>query len=244
MPAQMKKHLYNTTFGKVPWFVRRFGAGEILLKPLRVAFAPVIIPLLPKRSFEFDGRRLDCFYHGYNMTWAGERTVEVPIAKTYLDRYAGKPILEVGNVMSHYFPPRHDIVDKFEKAPGIINADILDYRPGKSYDLILSISTFEHIGFDDEATGSSGQKILAAIAACRNLLSPGGLLLLSLPIGYNPDLDELIRTGGLHAARELYLRRPERLRWEPAAKADALRCRFKTPFPYANALLIAEFGRS
>ena len=239
----MKKHLYNTTFGKVPWFVRRFGASEMFLKPLRVAFAPVIIPFLPRRSFEFDGRKLDCFYHGYNMTWAGERTVEVPIAKTYLDRFAGKQILEIGNVMSHYFPARYDIVDKFEKAPGIINEDILAYRPGKSYDLILSVSTFEHIGFDDEAMESSRKKILEAIAACRKLLATDGVFLLTVPIGYNPDLDDLIRAGELGAARELYLQRPGRLRWEQTDRAGALRHQFKTPYPYANALLIAEFRR-
>jgi len=240
----LKKHLYNTTFGKVPWFVRRFGAGEVVMKPLRLVFAPVVIPLLPRRNFEFDGQRLEQFYHRYNMTWASERMVEVPIAKSYLDRFAVKPILEVGNVMSHYFPARHDIVDKFEQAPGIINQDILEYRPGKAYDLVFSVSTFEHIGFDDEAQESSGKKILEAIAACRKLLAPDGLFLLTVPIGYNPDLDDLIRTGDLKAAREIYLRRPGRRRWEPTSKAEALKCRFKTPYPYANGLLIAEFKRS
>jgi SAM-dependent methyltransferase len=243
--SHVKKHLYNTAFGrKVPWFVKRFGASEMLFKPLRVTLAPVIIPFLARRSFEFDGRRLDCFYHGYNMTWAGERTVEIPIAKTYLDRFAGKPVLEVGNVMSHYFPAQYDIVDKFEKAPGIINEDILDYHPSKRYDLILSVSTFEHIGFDDDSTEPSRVKILAAIAACRALLAEGGILVLTLPIGYNPDLDDLISTGDLRTSRELYLRRTGPQQWEPAAKADALQCRFKTPYPYANGLLVAEFARS
>ena len=240
----MKKHLYNTTIGKVPWFVKRFGASEVFLKPLRVTFAPLIIPLLPRRSFEFEGRRLDCFYHKYNMTWAGERTVEIPIAKTYLDAYQGRDILEVGNVMPHYFPARYDIVDKFEKGDRVINQDILEFQPGHQYDLILSISTFEHIGFDDDSTEPSGKKIMAAIAACRALLKPGGKLVLSLPIGYNPDLDELIRTGGLKADREIYLRRPKKLQWEPASKNEALSARFKDPFPYANALLIAEFGKA
>ena len=240
----MKKHLYNTTLGKVPWFVRRFGAGEILLKPLRLALAPLIIPMLPKKTVEFQGRRLDYFYHRYNMTWASERCVEIPIAKSYLDQFPNGAVLEVGNVLSHYFPARHDILDKFEKADGIINQDILDYRPEKQYDLILSISTFEHIGFDDESTEPSGGKIKAAIAACRRLLKPGGKFVLTVPVGYNPDLDDLMRTGELKPDQEFYLLRSKKLDWEPATKADALKCRFKTPFPYANAILVAEFGKA
>ncbi len=238
----MKKHLYNTTLGKVPWFIKRFGLAEIFLKPLRLVAAPLIIPVLPKMSFELAGEKLECFYHRYNMTWASERCVEIPIARKYLEGRAGGAILEVGNVLSHYFTVQHEVLDKFETGPGIINQDILHYQPGKRYDLILSLSTFEHIGFDDDSVEPSSQKIQAAIATCQGLLNPGGTLVLTLPIGYNPDLDELIRSRRLNSAREFFLRRRARLQWEPAPRDEALRCRYKHPFPYANALLIAEFG--
>ena len=240
----MDKHLYNTTIRKVPWFIKRFGAREVLLKPLRVIFAPAIIPFLPKKSFQFEGQSLPCFFHRYNMTWAGERSIEIPIAKSYLDKFDGKDILEVGNVLSHYFPVRHDVLDKFEKGPGIINEDIIDFHPPKNYDLILSISTFEHIGFDDEATEPSGRKIKTAIAACQEFLKPDGKLVLTVPLGYNPDLDRLIRNGELSAARESYLRRVRRLDWQPSTKEEALQSRYKAPFPYANAVLVAEFSKS
>ena len=239
----MSQHLYNTTLGKVPWFIKRFGAAEVVMKPLRVALAPVIIPLLPNRTFEFRGKRFACFYHRYNMTWAGERAVEIPIANSYLEQCAGKNILEVGNVLSHYFPIRHEVLDKFEQGSGVINQDIIGFMPGKQYALIISISTFEHIGFDDEAEEPSDKKIARAIAACRNLLTPDGRLVLTVPLGYNPDLNRLIVTGELGAAEETYLRRVTRLGWEPCRKDEALRCRFKTPYPYANAILVAEFSK-
>ena len=240
----VEKHLYNTTIRKVPWFIKRFGAGEVLLKPLRVIFAPAIIPLLPKRTFEFQGNLFSCFYHRYNMTWAGERAVEVPIAKWYLEQYRGKSVLEVGNVLSHYFPVSHDILDKFEKGKGIINQDIVDFKPAKQYDLALSISTFEHIGFDDEASEPSGQKIRSAILSCLRYLKADGKLVLTVPLNYNPDLDTMIRDGKLNAAREFYLRRVQRLTWETSTKAEALKHHYKTPFPYANAILVAEFSKS
>jgi SAM-dependent methyltransferase len=240
----VQKHLYNTTIRKVPWFIKRFGAREMVLKPLRVAFAPLIIPFLPEKRFDFRGRSFPCFYHGYNITWAGERSVEIPIAKFYLDQFAGKDVLEVGNVLSHYFPISHDVLDKFEKGPGIINKDLIDFHPSKQFDLIVSISTFEHIGFDDEASEPSGKKIKGAIAACRDLLKSKGKLVISVPLGYNPDLDNMIRNGGLNASQEFYLRRAQRLDWLPSSKEEALKCEYKTPFPYANAILVAEFSKT
>lgn len=239
----MPKHLYNTKLGKLPWFIRRFGARELVLKPLRLVFAPVIVPSLPRKTFEFQGRRLDCFYHRYNMTWASERAIEIPIAKSYLDQCRDRKVLEVGNVLSHYFPVQHDIVDKFEKGPGIINADIANYATKTAYDLILSISTFEHIGFDDEAESSSAQKIKEAIAACQRLLKPSGTLVLTVPLGYNPELNELIRNSQLGAEREFYLQRISKLDWVPASRDEALTCPYKTRFPYASALLVAEFAK-
>ena len=241
----MRNHLYNTVIGKVPWFIKRFGAGEIVLKPLRVLFAPLIIPGLPQKTFQFQGQPLTCFYHRYNMTWAGERCIEIPIAKSYLDQYPGKRVLEVGNVLSHYFPVSHDILDKFEKGPGIINEDIIGFAPAKKYDLILSISTFEHIGYDDEAEESSSQKIQSAVAACtKKLLAPGGKLVITVPVGYNPELDQLMQSGELDHSSEFYMRRVQRLDWVASTKGEALKCRFRTPFPYANAILVAEFLNS
>src|SRR5437879_9960224 len=216
----------------------------MVLKPLRIALAPMIIPFLPKKNFEFRGKTFPCFYHRYNMTWAGERSVEVPIAKSYLAQYEGKNVLEVGNVLSHYFPISHDVIDKFEKGSGIINEDIIDFHPSKYYDLILSISTFEHIGFDDEASEPSGRKIINAIAACLNLLKSDGKLVITVPLGYNPDLDQMIKTGALNASQEFYLRRAHRLDWQPSSKEDSLKCKYKSPFPYANAILVAEFAKA
>ncbi len=178
------------------------------------------------------------------MTWAGERCIEIPIAKSYLDQYSGKKVLEVGNVLSHYFPVSHDVLDKFERGPGIINEDIIGFAPTKQYDLIVSISTFEHIGFDDEAAETSRHKILSAIAACTgNLLAPGGKLVITVPIGYNPELDQMMKAGELNASSESYMRRVQKLDWATSTKEEALTCRFRTPFPYANAILVAEFSK-
>jgi len=238
----MGSHLYNSGIGKVAWFVRRFGAGELFLKPLRCVFAPLIIPRLAKAEFTFEGKSLPLFYHRYNMTWATERAVEVPVAGEFLRRFAGKSVLEVGNVTPHYLDTGHTILDKFESGPGIINEDIADFAPSERFDLILSVSTFEHIGFDDEADGDSGKKISQAIATCRGLLAVGGQLVLTLPLGYNPALDRMIADGQLGSDRATFLKRTGRLAWQAVDADTALASEYGRPFPYANAVMIAQFG--
>ncbi len=236
-----RAHLYNSKLGKVRWFIARFGAREVLLKPLRVIFSPVIISTLRPANFKFKGAELNLFYHRYNMTWASERCVEVPIARYFAQKVSPLKTLEVGNVLSHYGLVEHDILDKFEKAPGVMNGDITKFRPQKKYDLIISISTFEHIGFDDEAEGNSATKIQEAIQVCRALLSPNGLLIITVPMGYNPFLNRLIQCEELGASAQTFLRKTGTYQWSECSKTEALECKYKEPYPYANSVMIAEF---
>jgi hypothetical protein len=236
-----KKHLYNSRIGKVRWFVERFGARELVMKPLRMVLAPLIIPTLGEKTFPFQGKPLPYLLHRYNMTWASERCVEVPIARSILQTYPPGETLEVGNVLSHYGPVQHDILDKFEKGAGVINEDVITFTPAKRYGLIISISTFEHIGFDDETEGSSAEKIKDAIKACLNLLQPNGRLVITVPIGYNPELDSMLLQSGLGSREESYLKKYGSLDWRECSKNEALACRYKKPFPYANAIAVAHF---
>ena len=238
----MASHLYNSGFGKVIWFVRRFGVCELFLKPIRYIFAPFIIPRLVKSEFTFNDRVLSLFYHTYNMTWANERSVEIPIIRDFLSHHGSEDVLEIGNVLSHYGDVNHTILDKFERGKGIINEDILGFVSADKFELIVSISTFEHIGYDDEIDGDSGVKIIHAIDSSRKLLTENGRLVLTLPLGYNPSLDQLIAGNQLHSDRSFFICRTGQLRWEIATIEKALSCRYGNPFPYANAIMVAEFG--
>jgi hypothetical protein len=225
----------------VRWFVQRFGARELFLKPLRMIFAPVIIPTLPSKTFRFEGEDLPYLLHRYNMTWASERCVEVPIARSAAQKHSPERTLEIGNVLSHYGAARHDILDKFEKGAGVINEDVISFQPKKHYSLILSVSTFEHIGYDDENEGSSADKIKEAIKTCIQWLDPSGELMITAPIGYNPELDSLLKENKLGSTHEAYMKKNGRLDWRECSKDQALQCRYKDPFPYANAIVVARF---
>lgn len=235
------RHLYSSGLGKIAWFIRRFGMKEVFCKPLRTVMAPYILRRIEEEEFKFGDTVLRYVYHKYNCTWINERCVEIPIARHLLGRYEPGEVLEVGNVLAHYFSVSHAVVDKYEKGPGVINRDILDFKPATKYRLIISISTFEHIGYDDSLAEASETKIPRALAACKALLAPGGKLVITVPLGYNGELDRMISNNTLGTKQQWYLRRTGKRRWTSSDWPAVADCRYGTPHPYANAIMIGEF---
>ena len=191
-----------------------------------------------------DGREHRLLRHRYHWTWLNERAVEVPLAEAVLDAAPAGPgpsprVLEVGNVLAHYRPVTHDVVDKYERAPGVRNVDVVDLDPGERYDLVLAISTLEHVGFDEEPRDPG--KAARAVQRLHDVLAPGGHLWVTVPVGYNPDLDEALRTGALPFTRLTALRcTGPGARWEQVPVEDV----WGTPYDWllytARAVVVAE----
>lgn len=152
-----------------------------------------------KPTFIYRGKHLPYNRIGYNNT--GERAIEIPIALNFLATLEKKDnILEVGNTLSHYenslseyigIRPRR-IVDKFEVALGVDNVDFMDIPSEEKYDVIVSVSTVEHIGQGIEPSSQAyGEQIqirdmeapLKAIAKIYDLLAIGGKALITVPFG-------------------------------------------------------------
>ena len=153
-------------------------------------------------TFELGGRRYPYFYHLANATFRSERCVELPIARAYCARFNGRRILEVGNVLNHYRPFPHDVVDKYETADQVYNEDVVDYKPPEPYDLIVSVSTLEHVGWDE--TPREPYKVKKAVMHLASLLAAGGTLVVTMPLGYNDHLDELVRDGALGLSKTFF----------------------------------------
>jgi hypothetical protein len=129
-----------------------------------------------------------------------------------VQRYAGGRILEVGNVLGLYAPRDHVVVDKYERAPGVLNVDALELRDAHGYDLIVSISTIEHIGWDEHPRDPD--RALRAIEHLAKLLVPGGTFMFTVPSGYNPHLDRTLAAGEVPLTRlSALLRDGRRTRW-------------------------------
>ena len=122
----------------------------------------------------------------------------MPVFARLVEEDRSGSVLEVGNVLSHYVAVHHDVVDKYERAAGVVNADVLEFAPERRYRLIISISTLEHVGFDERPRDPA--KPLRAVERLRSLLEPGGRLVFSVPVGYNPELDRRLGQGALALA--------------------------------------------
>jgi SAM-dependent methyltransferase len=180
---------------------------------------------------------------GYHGGWTGERTIEIPIFQEIVKLRGGASVLEVGNVLSHYSSFPHVIVDKYERGRGVINEDIVTFDPGEQrFDLVVSISTLEHVGLDEPERDPS--KFDRALARIRDLLSPGGECWFSVPLGYNPVVDR--HAFSPESAFERYYLRRENLdnSWRQCAASEVEGVLFGTPYPYANAVMIGRFGGS
>ncbi|MDP3881844.1 MAG: hypothetical protein Q8Q31_03120 [Nanoarchaeota archaeon] len=239
----MERSLYNSRIGRVVVFVKRFGITQVFMKPLRMVFAPLIIKLKTRRNFNFNGKVWPYFYHSYNTTWINERQIEIPIIISYLKQTKGK-VLEIGRVMPHYFNTQWDVLDKFEKGKNVINEDIASFSPKEKYDFIFSISTFEHIGFDDGSKMPSGEKIIDSYkSVCQKCLNKKGAMIMTIPIGYNPHMDKLIAQNKFNFNKETCLKRIKKDSWIEVSKEEALKTRYGKPFPYANALFVGEYRK-
>ncbi len=197
-----------------------------------------------QRVFRFAGKSFPYFFHPFNWTWSNERAVEIPLALERLNAHQGKNILEVGNVLSRYVTIPHEVLDKYERAPGVLNRDVVDYRPDEPHDLIVSISTLEHVGWD-EPLREPGKPVRAweRLVGC---LAPGGTLFATAPLGYNPGFDHALMRGGFRGASLGYLKRISASNeWREATWAEVEGAQYNAPFPAANALVILELhGRS
>jgi SAM-dependent methyltransferase len=201
----------------------------------------------PTAVFGHEDAALPYLRHPYNYTWLNERAVEVPLAEAALTA-AGPAarVLEIGNVLAHYRPMAHAVVDKYEQAPGVHNVDVVDIGAEPAlrgpFDLILAISTLEHVGLDEEVRDPD--KPGRAIAHLASLLAPGGRLWCTFPVGYNPSLDEGLRTDGLGFTRLTALRRTGRdNRWEQVSLDEVWGTGYDWLLYTAQAIVVAEYVR-
>lgn len=137
-------------------------------------------------TFRYWGDALDLFDHPYNTTIRNERAVEVPIALAFIAQQSG-PGMELGNVLNHYgCEISRRVVDRYEKAAGVSNFDVFDILG--QFPWIVSVSTIEHVGWDDGESDPLAAPL--AIAHLRSLLAEDGRMLLTVPLGYHPPLDD------------------------------------------------------
>lgn len=194
---------------------------------------------MKKRSFFFLHNKMKYNINKYNLSWGCERAIEIPITKRYLKDKT--KILEVGNVLSHYYPSDWKIIDKFEKEKGVTNIDLFDYNPKDEFDLIVSISTLEHIGIDDSVANK--ELGLKAIEKLKTLLKKDGEMLVTIPVGYNPILDKAFIKKGtfdqVYAMKRVAIWNT----WKQVTPKQVINTKYGWPYNNANAILVGYFKK-
>ena len=189
------------------------------------------------KTFSCSGRKYYYFNNMYNHTWANERSVEIPIIMDIINKNKGKTILEVGNVLSHYFSFAHDVLDKYEIFPGVINQDVVDFKSDKLYDLIVSVSTLEHVGWDEPSRDET--KILRSIDNLKKLITPDGLIVMTIPIGYNSYLDEYLKNKILTFDKQYFMRKTSNYNdWKEVSCKESYDAKYNIPFSGINSFFI------
>lgn len=233
---------------KIYWIIINFARSNNVFRIIIDVAAYIFYrSFRSNKTFSFQGERYHYFYHPYNRTVASERIVEIPLAKRVIDyyEYRGKKILEVGNVLSHYFPIRHDVLDKYEKESGVINQDVVGFRPLQKYDLIISISTMEHVGWTYGEKKDPG-KFLRGVENFKKHLVKNGLLMVTFPLFYRDDLSKLIADRKMPFTKEYFMKRTSFLNewvevdFDKATKGNT----YDKYFANANVLYIGFYGSS
>ncbi|GEP32855.1 hypothetical protein NSZ01_06230 [Nocardioides szechwanensis] len=230
--------------GRLVHFGRQRGVRSVVRSALRWGGQWLLgrlgVTSYARGSFEYDGRWVPYFHHPYNYTWLNERAVETALALEVLEEHRGKDVLEVGNVLGHYVPVGHVVVDKYERAPGVLNVDVADLALDARFDLILAVSTLEHVGLDEEVRDPL--KAGRAISGLKGLLKPGGRLWVTHPVGYNADLDRQLRAGELGFTRLRALRRDDtRNSWREVSVDDVWDAAYDRLVYTAHGVVVAEY---
>ena len=245
-PRLVKTSIWDTLSLKSKQAYQRKGIRYILKVGMKMSFE------IPKNSFllwhyrrcnksktfSFQGKTYHYHIHPYCTSWKNERAVVIPVFNDILKEFQAKrkKVLEVGNTLSYVYPVSHDILDKYEIADGVINEDVVTFSPGKHYDLIFSVVSMQCIGWDEVPRDST--KILATLKNLNRLLTPDGQLVISMGLGYNPEMDELLKKGVLGFDKIFYLKRISELEWKEVAYKDIEDAKYDESVPTSTVLAI------
>lgn len=223
-------------------FIRSNKIVRFIIELIALGFYKVF---RSQKRFIFQNNKYSYFYHFYNRAIASERIVEIPIAKKLIDDHKGKNILEVGNVLRHYFPIEHKVLDKYEKGKNVINKDVVKFKLEEKFDLILSVSTMEHVGFSYGEKRSS-TKFVKGVNNLKRHLRKGGQLVVTFPLFYNKFIDELVLDNKMPFNKGYFMKRISywnewiEVDYEEAIRGDG----YDKKYANSNILYIGIFNKT
>lgn len=164
------------------------------------------------------------YYDGksnYNSIRENERIVEIPIGKYFYDKYKNDNFVELGAVLNYYYDSNHIVYDKYDPHKNCTRLDFTDNKIDFKNMSVLSISTLEHVGFNDYGKQNGRYSIdnwCKGYFIIKNIIENSKNYLITFPIGYNIVLDGLIENSSNNF---IILKRISKdNRWEVGKKED------------------------
>ena len=180
----------------------------------------------------FNLNQSEYFDHPYNNKIKNERTIEIPIALRYFEKF-GKlnNFIEIGAVLPYYLKDcNHCCIDPVDpKATNLQYAENIDYLNKH----ILSISTIEHINTNDY--GIKIKSEFTAYDILRDIYKKSLTCLISWPIGYNPQLDNDVLASTQF--NSVYFEKIEDNNWIIVEKKEMYKIKYNYPYEFGNGLI-------
>ncbi|MBR9704916.1 hypothetical protein GOV12_05880, partial [Candidatus Pacearchaeota archaeon] len=102
-------------------------------------------------------------------------------------------------------------------------------------------STLEHVGFDDE---NKPEKIIEAVKILKDSLNKNGVMIVSMPLGYNHYMDSLIFEEKIGFKDMYFLKRISRKnKWKQVSINEVKKSRYNYPYNNANAVFIGVYEK-
>lgn len=182
-------------------------------------------------TFWWNDIELTYWDNPYNYTRQNERAVELPIAHAWMRDQIGDG-LEVGCVTPHYWEHDHTVVDLYEEHPASTKMDLFDVT--RRYDWVLAISTVEHVNWDFPPRDDWG-----AIKAVQFLSEVSrGPMLITVPLGCNPELDKAIKQNRLGVTQDCTFLRTGGNQWVQSTREAEFTPYGKEGTIWANAVWV------
>ena len=211
--------------------VKKKGIIHVLKMGFITIFEYIQLSYLKKfhsnETFDFNGRKYKYLFHGRvagaGPSWKNERCVTIPVIWETIEEYKrnSKKVLELGNVISYALDIDHDVIDKYEIMEGIINDDIVNYKPKFKYDLIVSVLCLQSVGWDE--VPKDPPKLLRAVENMNNMLAPGGKMIISVGWGWNQYFEKLILDGEFKFDKQWYLKKDKGYKWREVHSLDEIK---------------------
>ncbi len=211
-------------------------ACKFFFARLRCFITPIVKIFIRQKSFQIQQKKYLYSIFSHNCTWDNERAVEISYCKEVINNIPAVKVLEVGNVLKSYMSGNWLVCDKYEKKQGVLNCDVTELSLNRQFKSIISISTLEHVGFDEDRQDPAGLPI--AVRKLAEHLESGGSLHCTLPIGYNPWVDEHLKKQTCGFTEIIFMVRSGVTTWSEASSSEAFSRTYGHPFRGANALAI------